>query len=144
MEKIIKIISTVSAVIAATIMLQTLYFKFTAAPESVYIFTTLQLEPYGRILIGVFELIASILIIIPSTRLFGSLAGIGIMMGAIFFHLTTLGINVMNDGGYLFFLCLTVLLASTVCLFIERKKFLRLVTSIFHLKLFHSKDRSTK
>ena len=97
-----KVISWIAASIAAVIMLQTLYFKFSAAPESVYIFSTLGLEPWGRIGSGVGELIASALILIPSLRWSGALLGLGIISGAIFAHLTKLGISVQNDGGYLF------------------------------------------
>ena len=91
MKKNSKIISWITVVISALIMLQTLYFKFTAAPESVYIFTQLGLEPYGRIGVGVAELIASILLIVPKTRFFGAIMGIGLMMGALMGHLTKLG-----------------------------------------------------
>ncbi|TBO43697.1 DoxX family protein [Pedobacter kyonggii] len=97
--------------IAAGIMLQTLFFKFTAAPESVYIFTKLGMEPYGRIGIGCLELIASLLILFPRTTILGALLGIGIIVGAIFFHLTQLGINVQNDGGKLFILALVTLIS---------------------------------
>ena len=122
-----KIISTIAAIVASVIMLQTLYFKFSAAPESVYIFTTLGLEPIGRIGIGILELITSILLIIPKSRVVGAFLGFGIMAGAVFSHFTTLGIVVMNDGGYLFVLCLTVLTMCLICLIIEREKAISLI-----------------
>ena len=122
MTKSFKIISWIAAIIASLIMVQTLYFKFSAAPESVYIFTTLGLEPYGRIGIGIAELIASILLLIPNSRLFGAVLGIGIMAGAVIFHITKLGIEVMNDGGYLFLLSILVLTTCFVCMLIERDK----------------------
>src|SRR4029078_6149343 len=84
------------------ILLQTLFFKFSAAQESVYIFSTIGMEPWGRIGTGILELISSSLILIPAATLFGSLLAIGLMTGAIFFHLTKLGISVQNDGGQLF------------------------------------------
>src|SRR2546423_5232454 len=84
--------------LAAVIMLQTLYFKFSGAEESIYIFSTLGIEPWGRIGIGILELIASVLILFPRTTGIGALLGIGLMSGAIFFHLTKLGLVVMNDG----------------------------------------------
>ncbi|MEZ4808712.1 MAG: DoxX family protein [Allomuricauda sp.] len=90
--------------IPAAILLQTLYFKFTAAPESVYIFETLGLEPMGRIGIGILELVAAILLIVPKTTWMGALLGMGILAGALFSHLTQLGIVVQNDGGTLFIL----------------------------------------
>lgn len=113
--------------IAAVIMLQTLYFKFTAAEESVFIFTTLGMEPYGRIGIGVMELIASILILIPKTTVYGALLAIGLMAGALFFHITKLGIEVKNDGGQLFVYALLVLLSSAALVVIFRKQLYTLI-----------------
>ena len=88
--------------LAALIMLQTLYFKFTAHPQSVLLFTTLGMEPWGRIGTGVFELVASLLILYPRTTGWGGLLGTGLMSGAIFFHLTKLGIRF--DGDYVLFI----------------------------------------
>ena len=86
-------------IVAAAILIMTLYFKFTAHAQSVKLFTTLGMEPWGRIGTGVFELIASILILIPRTTLLGALMGLGLMAGAIFFHLTKLGIIFDGDAG---------------------------------------------
>ena len=80
-------------------MLQTLFFKFTGAEESKYIFTKLGAEPWGRVGSGVVELIASILILIPVTTWIGALVGLGTMTGAIFAHLFVLGISVRNSDG---------------------------------------------
>ncbi len=103
--------------VAAAIMLQTLFFKFTAAPESVYIFSTLGVEPYGRIGTGIIELIASILLLIPRTTFIGAMLGLGTMMGAILSHIFILGIAVQNDGGKLFVLGLiTALCCATVAI----------------------------
>ncbi len=110
--------------IAAVIMLQTLYFKFTGAAESVYIFTKLGMEPWGRIGIGCMELIASVLILLPRTTGFGSLLGVGLMSGALFFHFTKLGIEVMGDGGQLFIYALLVFISSVVLVILDRKKLL--------------------
>ena len=92
------IFTWVLRLLAAVILLQTLYFKFTAKPESVELFTMLGMEPWGRIGTGVAELIASILILIPRTTLLGALMGLGLMAGAIFFHLTKLGVNFGGDA----------------------------------------------
>lgn len=113
-------------IIPATIMLQTLYFKFTAAPESVYIFSTLGLEPVGRIGIGCLELVASILLLISRTSPFGALLGMGLMAGAIMSHLTKLEIEVMDDGGYLFFLAIVVFTCCATLLY------------LWHRRLIHS------
>lgn len=109
------IVPWILRIIVALILLQTLYFKFTGAEESIYIFTTLGVEPYGRFASGIVELIASILILIPRTTLLGALIGLVVMIGAILSHLFILGIEVQNDEGVLFimavisFLCCSVL-----------------------------------
>src|SRR5215831_14850812 len=100
------IIAWICRVGAAVILLQTLFFKFTAAPESVYIFTKVGLEPWGRIGSGIAELIAAILILIPAMTWLGAGLALAVMIGAIFSHLTVLGIVVMDDGGLLFALSL--------------------------------------
>jgi uncharacterized membrane protein YphA (DoxX/SURF4 family) len=102
------LIAWIFRLIAAVIMLQTLFFKFTAAPESVYIFSKLGMEPWGRVGIGALELVASILILIPRATVFGAVMGLGLMSGALFFHLTKLGIVVMDDSGQLFIYALLV------------------------------------
>jgi len=107
---------------AAAILLQTLYFKFSSHPEAVYIFTALQMEPWGRIGIGVMELIASILLLIPRTAWLGAGLALGLMTGAIFFHLTKLGIDVYNDGGRLFVMAIVVFIISAVLLWMNRRK----------------------
>lgn len=104
----------------AVILLQTLFFKFTSAPESVYIFSTLGAEPYGRIGSGIFELISAILILWPRTTWLGALMGLGTMLGAIFSHLFILGIEVQNDGGWLFFLALVTALSCIVLLYLHK------------------------
>src|SRR5690242_15629728 len=118
-------------IIAALIMLQTLYFKFTGAEESVYIFSQLGMEPWGRIVTGVLELIASILILYPRTTFFGSMLAIGLMCGAIVAHLTKLGITVKDDGGQLFIYALLVLLSSLILAFIYRNDGISLIKRVF-------------
>lgn len=121
-------------VIAAVIMLQTLYFKFTGAEESVYIFTTVGMEPWGRIGVGVMELIASLLIIIPATSWIGAGIGLGLMLGAMGMHLTILGIEVHDDGGYLFFLALVVAICSAFILWINKQAVLDLLNAVLGKK----------
>jgi hypothetical protein len=108
--------------IAAVILLQTLFFKFTGAKESVYIFTTLGMEPWGRIGSGVAELIASILLLVPQTVAFGAILSLGVISGAIFFHLTKLGIALplVDDHGELFALAVIVFVCSAVVLIMHR------------------------
>lgn len=116
--------------IAAIIMLQTLYFKFTGAEESVYIFSTLGIEPYGRIGSGIGELIASILILIPSTTAIGALLAVGVMSGAIMAHLTKLGIVVQNDGGQLFIYALLVFISSTILVILYKDQLIKIIQKI--------------
>jgi uncharacterized membrane protein YphA (DoxX/SURF4 family) len=121
-SKIKTIFTWALRVAAAVILLQTLFFKFTGAPESVYIFSKIGLEPWGRIGSGVAELIAAILILIPPTTWLGAGLALAVMLGAIFSHLTVLGIVVMDDGGLLFGLALAVAACSVVLLFLQRRR----------------------
>jgi hypothetical protein len=114
------VVNWICRIAAAVILLQTLFFKFTAAPESVYIFTKVHAEPWGRIGSGVVELIAAVLILVPRTVWAGALLALGVMAGAIVSHLTVLGIEVMGDGGLLFALALIVFCASAVALVLHR------------------------
>lgn len=109
-------------IITVVILVQTLYFKFSAAEESVYIFSTLGIEPFGRIGSGIIELIASILILIPRTTILGALLGIATMAGALVSHLLFLGIEVKNDGGTLFTLAIIALLCCLVLAYNQRNK----------------------
>jgi uncharacterized membrane protein YphA (DoxX/SURF4 family) len=90
-------------IVVAAILIQTLRFKFTAHPDSVYIFTKVGLEPFGRIGIGVLELIAGVLLLIPRTIWIGAGLTMGVLGGAILMHLTLLGIEINGDGGVLFY-----------------------------------------
>ena len=112
--------SWVLQLLAAGILLQTLYFKFTGAEESVYIFTTVGAEPWGRIGSGVVELIAAVLLLAPGTTTAGAIIAAGVMAGAIMSHLTILGIEVKGDGGLLFGLALTVFASALVILALRR------------------------
>jgi uncharacterized membrane protein YphA (DoxX/SURF4 family) len=114
-----KAVSLILRVVAAIILLQTLYFKFTGQPESVFIFSKIGIEPWGRIGSGIAELIASILLLVPSTITLGALIAAGIMLGAVASHLFVLGIEVEGDGGLLFAYALIVLIASISLLFIH-------------------------
>jgi hypothetical protein len=114
------VVSWVFQLVGAAILLQTLYFKFTGADESVYIFTTVGAEPWGRIGSGVLELIAAVLLLVPSTAALGALMAAGLMAGAIMSHLTILGIEVQGDGGLLFGLAVTVFVAGVGVAVIRR------------------------
>jgi putative oxidoreductase len=110
--------------IVAVILLQTLFFKFSAAKESVYIFSTLGMEPWGRIGSGIFELVASILLLIPSTLTVGAAMALAATGSAILFHLTRLGIALtpVGDHGELFALAIAVTVCSTALLILHRQE----------------------
>lgn len=116
------ILSWVFQVAVAVIFFQTLFFKFTAAPESVYIFETVGMEPWGRIGSGLVELAAGILLLWPGRAWIGAVLGLGTISGAIFFHLTTLGIEVLGDGGTLFYLALAVFASCFAVLWLQREQ----------------------
>ena len=124
MTKPMNIVSWIIRIVIALIFLQTLFFKFTGAEESKYIFTTLmgaEYEAYGRIGSGLMELAAAVLILNPRTVVYGALLSLAVISGAIFSHLTKLGIVVQDDGGTLFGLAITVFVLSLVVLFIHRR-----------------------
>jgi len=122
LSKPLLVLGWVCRIVAAVILLQTLYFKFTGAPESVYIFTKVGLEPWGRYASGVAELFAAILLLLPRTAVIGALLAAGVMIGAIGSHLTKLGIVVQDDGGLLFALAVTVFVCAIVTAFIHRRQ----------------------
>lgn len=126
-----KKIDTIAAYVCAAIFLQTLFFKFTAAQESVWIFETLGVEPWGRYFSGVMELISAIALIRLSTRVYGALLGAGIMGGAAISHIAILGIEVQNDGGLLFILAMVCLIATSLIILHRRKELpLRFLSSV--------------
>ena len=116
------IISWVLRIIAAVILLQTLYFKFTGHPESIALFTKLGVEPWGRIGTGVIELVTAVLLLVPSTVFIGTILGIGLMGGAILSHVTIIGIESKGDGGQLFILAIIVLVCGIVLAMMHKQQ----------------------
>jgi len=114
------IASWIFQLVAAAILGQTLFFKFTGAPESRYIFETLGAEPWGRLGSGALELVAVILLLVPRTAGAGAVLALGLMTGALGAHLTRLGIEVQGDGGLLFALALTVFASALVVAWLRR------------------------
>jgi len=115
-------IERISSIIAALILLQTLYFKFSGAAESVYIFDQLGLEPYGRIGTGILELIIATLLLVKRSSLVGGILGLGVITGALFSHIFVLGIEVQDDGGLLFGLALLVFVLCFVTIWTQKEK----------------------
>jgi len=131
-------VSWVAQLTVAGILLQTLFFKFTGAEESVYIFTTLGrfvhvagVEPWGRIGSGVIELIAGLMLLVPATASLGAGLAMGVMAGAIASHILVLGVEVKGDGGLLVALALTAFVGSVVVLVLRRSQ-IPVVGRLFH------------
>jgi len=118
------------SILAAFLLLQTLFYKFSGSDESVYIFTQVGMEPWGRYASGVVELLAGVLLLSQKYRAYGAVLGLGVISGALFFHLTSLGIEVLGDDGRLFYYALTVFI-SCILLLIMRKKDIPLIGQKF-------------
>jgi putative oxidoreductase len=121
-SRTLKVTSWALRLVVAGILLQTLFFKFTGAEESVYIFKTVGMEPVGRIGSGIAELIAALLLLTPATVAVGAALSLGVISGAIFFHLTVLGLVVKDDGGLLFGLAVAVFVLSAALLIVHRRE----------------------
>lgn len=119
-----KVIDWILRIVPSAILFQTLYFKFTGAEESIYIFSALGIEPWGRYLIAVLELMCVVLFLLPKTPVLGALISMGVIAGAIVAHLLRLGIEVKGDGGLLFLLAVIVLLCNVLLLFKRRLELL--------------------
>ena len=126
--------SWVLRIVAAAILVQTLYFKFTGQPESVELFTKLGVEPWGRIGTGVIELITSIFLLIPTTVFVGAFLGVGLMAGAILSHITVIGIESKGDGGQLFMLAIAVLVCCSILLILYKKQGVELLNKVIKKK----------
>ncbi|MDO7172846.1 DoxX family membrane protein [Mariniflexile sp. AS56] len=116
-----KYIPLILRIAVAVILIQTLRFKFTAHPDSVYIFEKVGLEPYGRITSGILELTAGILLLLPKTVWIGAIISLSIISGAIIMHVTLLGIEINKDGGVLFYTALLTFTLSAIILWLYRR-----------------------
>lgn len=123
-------IERICSLIAAILLLQTLYFKFMAAPESVYIFSALRIEPVGRIGIGILELLVTWLLLFRRTSLAGAIFGLGIIIGAIIAHIFILGIEVQNDGGKLFGLAMLIFVLCSIVVILQKEKLIFFIRNL--------------
>ncbi len=120
-----KILDWILTLAIAGIYIMTLFFKFSGAEESVYIFTQVagpDMEAFARISSGVAELITAILILIPKTRIYGAILSVLVIGGAIISHLTILGISVKDDGGQLFVMACAIFVMSISLIAIHRSE----------------------
>lgn len=122
-----RIASWVAQIAVAGILGQTLFFKFSGAPEAVVLFETLGAEPWGRLSVGAAEALAVVLLVVPRTALLGAILSAALMVGAIGSHLTKLGIVVNDDGGSLFAMAVVVLLSSLFVVYVRRAGVLALI-----------------
>jgi len=120
LPRTVALVSWLGQLAAAVILLQTLFFKFTGAAESRFIFATLGVEPWGRIASGVFELVAALLLLYPRTAALGGLLAMGVMAGAILAHVFVLGLEIQGDGGLLFALAVAVFLCGALVVYLRR------------------------
>jgi len=145
-----KAIPWILVIFIAFVFIQSLFFKFAGSQETVIIFNTIGdwmagigllawlAEPfknYGGIAVGIGELIASVLLFIPKTRIWGALIALGTISGAIFFHLfTPLGVvRVIDDlgntdGGVLFIMACGVWIASAITIYLNKGQLSRFTT----------------
>lgn len=126
-----KILIWLLRLVPAILLLQTLFFKFSGADESVYLFTQLGMEPWGRIGTGILELMAGILILYPKTTGIGAVMAMGLMSGALYFHFTKLGLVVLNDGGLLFGYAVTVFITCGILVLLHFRNIIQLIKSFF-------------
>ncbi len=143
-----KITTVIASAVISFIFVQSLFFKFTNAPETQHIFNTLNdwaagygfeglfVAPgvFNAYVIGTAELIASLFLLSalilkkPLLTAIGSIMAFGIISGAITFHLfTPLGINVQGDGGTLFGLAVAVWVSSIILIFLSRSTLCNLI-----------------
>jgi len=118
-SKTANVISWIAQIITVVILGQAAFAKFTGYPETILIFTDIGMEPNGRILIGVVELIASLLMLRSSSALYGALLGLGTMGGAIAGHLTQIGWE--GDRGILGLQAIGVFCLCATILYIHRR-----------------------
>lgn len=133
MNKIMSL-SFILRIVISIIYLQTLYFKFTGHPDSVYIFSELGLEPYGRIGVGVIELIVSILLLINKTKLLSIIVSLGIITGAIASHLLVIGITIKEDHGGLFTLAIIIFTLNIVLIYLHKTDFSKILKNKIYLQ----------
>jgi hypothetical protein len=115
-----RVFAWITQIVAAGILAQTLFFKFTGAPESMFIFSTLGVEPWGRWLTGIAELVAVVLLLTPAVAVLGSFLGAALMFGALVSHLLLLGIVVQDDGGLLFLLATVTFVACCINVYLRQ------------------------
>lgn len=121
MEPTKKKIAWVCQFIAGPILIYAGILKLSGNQADIDLFMRLGMESAGRILIGVIELFAGLMLISDAFAALGALIGLGVMVGAIIAHITHLGYNVAGDGG-LHVLMLTIVLSTCMTALLIRRK----------------------
>ncbi len=114
-------------ILAAAILLPVGYQKLMGDEMSIMLFDTLGMEPHGRVIIGVVEIIAALLLLSPLAAS-GALLAVGVMLGAIIAHVTVLGVEVGGDGGRLLVM-LSIVFASTTTVLVALRRELPVIGS---------------
>jgi len=113
-------------IVSAVILLFAGVTKFLATEGNVFIFTELDMEPTGRIIIGLIETAAALMLMTKNYAAMGALFGLGTMCGAVIAHVSILGFNVQGDQG-LHIVALSTVVLCTGTVLIARRKTLPLI-----------------
>lgn len=122
LSKLSSLVSWIFQLLTTIVLLQNVYFKIAGSAEWIFLFEAIGMEPWGRFISAGLELIAGFLLLIPYGAWLGALFGISTLSTAIFFHLTTLGVEVSGDGGSLFYLAVFVFISCVVILILRRNQ----------------------
>ena len=116
-----ELVSWVFQILALLILMPAAWNKFVGENINVFIFSQLDMEPTGRILIGLFEITACILLLTRSFCHLGAIIAFGTMLGAIIAHSTFLGWEIKGDRGLTLMMLFVVLFSSTIVMYLKRR-----------------------
>lgn len=113
-------ISWVLRIITTYIIFQIVYFKLSGDPQCIFVFEKMEIEPHGRFITGLIELVVGIFLLVPNTKLLGILGAFGAASCCLTAHFTVLGIEINNDGGQLFSMTASVFVLSIILSIIHK------------------------
>lgn len=120
LNKAEKLISIVFQIIAALILANAAFGKFSGNEMSVHVFHELNILE-TRIVIGIIEVLAALLLLSKIPQ-YGALLGFGTMLGALIAHVSILGMEIHGDGGQMVMMMAVVLLSSIIVMWINRRR----------------------